>query len=114
VPYTLRNNDILLIEGRNYSPTKFVEQIKLDFDQLYAEAGQRRRHDVDQRARPISGTPQMVRAWDTFLDYARSHPGVAFMRKTTSRASRCAARQRCAKPKRSTGSPSPLTSEGPA
>ncbi len=32
VPYTLRNNDILLIEGRNYSPSKFLEQIKLDFD----------------------------------------------------------------------------------
>ena len=23
------------IEGRNYSPAKFVEQIKMDFDQLY-------------------------------------------------------------------------------
>ena len=43
VPYTLRNNDILLIEGRNYSPAKFLEQIKLDFDQLYEEAGHRRR-----------------------------------------------------------------------
>ncbi|HDR8952268.1 polysaccharide deacetylase family protein [Burkholderia vietnamiensis] len=81
VPYTLRNNDILLIEGRNYSPTKFVEQIKLDFDQLYAEAGQRRRLMSISAHDRISGTPQMVRAWDTFLDYARSHPGVAFMRK---------------------------------
>jgi peptidoglycan/xylan/chitin deacetylase (PgdA/CDA1 family) len=27
VPYTLRNNDILLVEGRNYSPAKFVDQI---------------------------------------------------------------------------------------
>jgi peptidoglycan/xylan/chitin deacetylase (PgdA/CDA1 family) len=43
VPYTLRNNDILLIEGRNYSPTKFIEQIKMDFDQLYEEGGHRRR-----------------------------------------------------------------------
>jgi hypothetical protein len=32
VPYTLRNNDIPLIEGRNYSSSKFIEQIKLDFD----------------------------------------------------------------------------------
>ncbi|MET5115807.1 polysaccharide deacetylase, partial [Burkholderia pseudomallei] len=35
VPYTLRNNDILLIDGRNYSPGQVLEQIKLDFDQLY-------------------------------------------------------------------------------
>ncbi|KUZ40690.1 polysaccharide deacetylase [Burkholderia territorii] len=81
VPYTLRNNDILLIEGRNYSPTMFVEQIKLDFDQLYAEAGQRRRLMSISAHDRISGTPQMVRAWDAFLHYARSHPGVVFMRK---------------------------------
>ncbi|HDR9507090.1 polysaccharide deacetylase [Burkholderia cepacia] len=81
VPYTLRNNDILLIEGRNYSPTMFLEQIKLDFDQLYAEAGQRRRLMSISAHDRISGTPQMVRAWDEFLRYARSHPGVAFMRK---------------------------------
>jgi hypothetical protein len=29
----------------------------------------------------ISGTPQMVKAWDAFLTYARSRPGVAFLRK---------------------------------
>ena len=29
----------------------------------------------------ISGTPAMVRVWDEFLRYAKSHPGVAFMRK---------------------------------
>ncbi len=29
----------------------------------------------------ISGTPQMVRVWDEFLTYARSKPGMAFMRK---------------------------------
>ena len=81
VPYTLRNNDILLIEGRHYTPAMFLEQIKLDFDQLYAEAGQRRRLMSISAHDRISGTPQMVRAWDDFLHYARSHPGVAFMRK---------------------------------
>ena len=29
----------------------------------------------------ISGTPQMVRVWDAFLRYAKSRPGVAFLRK---------------------------------
>ena len=81
VPYTLRNNDILLIEGRNYTPQQFLEQIKLDFDQLYDEAGSRRRMMSISAHDRISGTPQMVRVWDEFLRYAKSHPGVAFMRK---------------------------------
>jgi peptidoglycan/xylan/chitin deacetylase (PgdA/CDA1 family) len=81
VPYTLRNNDILLIEGRNYSPPRFIDQIKLDFDQLYEEAGRRRRMMSISAHDRISGTPQMVRAWDEFLKYAKGHTGVAFQRK---------------------------------
>jgi len=81
VPYTLRNNDILLIEGRNYSPGKFLDQIKLDFDQLYDEAGTRRRMMSISAHDRISGSPQMVRVWDEFLRYVKTRPGVAFMRK---------------------------------
>jgi trehalose-6-phosphate synthase len=81
VPYTLRNNDILLIEGRNFSPAMFVEQIKMDFDQLYEEAGHRRRMMSISAHDRISGSPQMVRAWDEFLRYAKERPGVTFMRK---------------------------------
>ena len=81
VPYTLRNNDILLIEGRNYSPSRFIEQIKLDFDELYEEAGRRRRMMSVSAHDRISGTPQMVRAWDEFLKYAKARPSVAFLRK---------------------------------
>jgi peptidoglycan/xylan/chitin deacetylase (PgdA/CDA1 family) len=81
VPYTLRNNDILLIEGRNYTPTQFLEQVKLDFDQLYEEGSRRRRMMSLSAHDRISGSPQMVRVWDQFLRYAKSHPGVKFMRK---------------------------------
>ena len=81
VPYTLRNNDILLIEGRNYSPSKFIEQIKMDFDQLYDEAAHRRRMMSVSAHDRISGSPQMVRAWDGFLRYVKGQPGVAFLRK---------------------------------
>ena len=81
VPYTLRNNDIVLIEGRHYSPQAFLEQVKLDFDQLYEEASTRRRMMSISAHDRISGTPQMVRVWDEFLCYAKSHPGVTFMRK---------------------------------
>jgi peptidoglycan/xylan/chitin deacetylase (PgdA/CDA1 family) len=81
VPYTLRNNDILLVEGRNYSPANFLQQIKMDFDQLYEEAGQRRRMMSVSAHDRISGTPQMARAWDAFLRYVNEKPGVAFLRK---------------------------------
>jgi peptidoglycan/xylan/chitin deacetylase (PgdA/CDA1 family) len=81
VPYTLRNNDILLVEGRNYSPGKFLDQIKLDFDQLYEEAGSRRRMMSVSAHDRISGSPQMVRVWEEFLRYAKSHSDVSFQRK---------------------------------
>ena len=81
VPHTLRNNDILLIEGRNFTPGQFLEQIKLDFDQLYEEGTTRRRMMSISAHDRISGTPAMVRVWDEFLRYAKSHAGVAFMRK---------------------------------
>ncbi|WP_371866292.1 polysaccharide deacetylase family protein [Duganella radicis] len=81
VPYTLRNNDILLIEGRNYSPSQFLEQIKLEFDQLYEEGATRRRMMSVSTHDRIGGSPQMVRVLDEFLRYAKSHPGVVFMRK---------------------------------
>ncbi|MFC4761859.1 polysaccharide deacetylase family protein [Dyella koreensis] len=81
VPYTLRNNDILLVEGRNYSPDKFLAQIKRDFDELYREAGTRRRMMSISAHDRISGSPQMVSAWDEFIHYAKSKAGVAFMRK---------------------------------
>ncbi|WP_442964695.1 polysaccharide deacetylase family protein [Pseudomonas sp. GCEP-101] len=81
VPYTLRNNDILLVEGRNYSPQQFLAQIRGEFDQLYEEAGNRRRMMSLSAHDRISGTPQMARVWDEFLGYAKQHPGVAFLRK---------------------------------
>jgi peptidoglycan/xylan/chitin deacetylase (PgdA/CDA1 family) len=81
VPYTLRNNDILLVEGRHYSPGKFLDQIKMDLDQLYEEAGHRCRMMSVSAHDRISGTPQMVRAWDAFLRYAKEKSGVAFLRK---------------------------------
>ena len=81
LPYTLRNNDILLIEGRNFTPGQFLDAIKLDFDQLYEEGATRRRMMSISAHDRISGSPAMVRVWDEFLRYAKSHPGVAFMRK---------------------------------
>lgn len=81
VPYTLRNNDIVLFEGRNFSSEMFFQQLKDEFDQLYAEgAGKRRQMSISTHDR-IGGQPAIVRALDRFLEYAKQREGVAFARK---------------------------------
>jgi hypothetical protein len=53
VPYTLRCNDILLIEDRHFSTVDFAQQLKDEFDQLYEEAATRRRMTISRaRSRP--------------------------------------------------------------
>jgi peptidoglycan/xylan/chitin deacetylase (PgdA/CDA1 family) len=81
VPYTVRNNDIVLIEGRHFSAQQFLDQLKLEFDRLYAEGKtQRRMMSVSLHDR-IGGSPAVVEALDQFLAYASSKNGVTFKRK---------------------------------
>lgn len=81
VPYTLRCNDILLVEGRHFSADQFLQQLKMEFDQLYAEGAHRRRMMNISFHDRIGGTPQMVQAARLFFRYALKHKGVRFMRK---------------------------------
>ena len=81
VPYTLRCNDIALVEGRHFSSQQFGGQIKDEFDQLYAEAPHRRRMMSISTHDRIGGTPAIIKVLDDFLKYAKGHKGVVFMRK---------------------------------
>lgn len=82
VPYTLRNNDILLIEGKNFSADQFFNQVKLDFEQLYAESEFKRRQLSISFHDRIGGTPQMVKAAKNLIeDIQQQHRGVSFKRK---------------------------------
>lgn len=81
VPYTLRCNDIQLLEGRYFSSSQFGEQLRLEFDQLYEEGAKRHRQMSISTHDRISGTPAQVRVLDQFLAYASRQPGVKFMRK---------------------------------
>lgn len=81
VPYTLRCNDIMLVEGRHFSADQFLAQLKLEFDRLYAEGGRARRMMSVSLHDRIGGSPAMVQAVDQFIRYARTHAGVAFKRK---------------------------------
>lgn len=81
IPYTLRNNDIVNIEGKHWSPDQFLAQLKAEFDQLYAEGAHRRRMMSISLHDRIGGSPSVVKVIDEFIQYAKSHNGVVFMRK---------------------------------
>ncbi|VXB61963.1 Polysaccharide deacetylase [Flavobacterium sp. 9R] len=81
MPYTLRNNDIVNIEGKKWSADQFLAQLKLEFDQLYAEGATKRRMMSVSLHDRIGGSPAIVKVMDEFITYAKSKPGVVFMRK---------------------------------
>lgn len=81
MPYTLRNNDIVNIEGKHWSPDQHLAQLKMEFDQLYAEGTSKRRMMSISMHDRIGGTPAVVNALDQFIKYAKEHQDVVFMRK---------------------------------
>lgn len=81
VPYTIRCNDIVLVEGKNFSADQFFNQVKAEFDQLYAESEFKRRQMSISFHDRIGGTPQMVKVTSDLIDYMKKHKGVSFKRK---------------------------------
>jgi peptidoglycan/xylan/chitin deacetylase (PgdA/CDA1 family) len=81
MPYTLRNNDIVNISGNHWSPDQFLAQLKMEFDQLYAEGATKRRMMSISFHDRIGGQPAMVNAMEQFIQYAKEKQGVVFMRK---------------------------------
>jgi peptidoglycan/xylan/chitin deacetylase (PgdA/CDA1 family) len=81
VPYTLHMNDIVNYETRYFSTSMYADDLKAEFDALYAEASHRRRMMSVSAHDRIAGRPSRARVLEEFIAYAQSHPGVAFMRK---------------------------------
>ncbi|OHX66122.1 polysaccharide deacetylase family protein [Flammeovirga pacifica] len=81
VPYTLRNNDIVNIEGKHWTPQQHLAQLKADFDVLYEEGKDARRMMSFSLHDRIGGSPAMVKIMGEFFEYVQSHEGVVFMRK---------------------------------
>lgn len=81
MPYTLRNNDIVNIAGKNWSPDQFLAQLKTEFNQLYQEGATKRRMMSISLHDRIGGGPAIVNVVDQFIQYAKQHEGVVFMRK---------------------------------
>ncbi len=81
IPHTIRINDIVLMEGKGFSAEQFLSELKREFDQLYAEGKEKCRMMSLSMHDRIAGTPAVTNVVDEFIQYAKSHPGVAFMRK---------------------------------
>ncbi|MCB4755271.1 MAG: polysaccharide deacetylase family protein [Sulfurovum sp.] len=82
VPYTIRINDIGRISGSTaMTGTAFLQELKDEFDILYEEGTNRRRMMSISAHDRIAGTPTMIKAFDAFIAYAKSHEDVSFMRK---------------------------------
>ena len=81
VPYTLRTNDIVRFGAQGMTAAAFEQELKDEFDVLYAEGATRRRMMSISTHDRIAGAPGIINALDRFLTYARQHDGVAFMRK---------------------------------
>ncbi len=81
MPYTLRNNDIVNIEGKHWSADQFLAQLKMEFDQLYDEGAHKRRMMSISFHDRIGGTPAMVNAMEQFIKYTKTKKGVLYMRK---------------------------------
>ncbi len=81
VPYTLHMNDIVNYETRYFSTAMYADDLKAEFDALYAEAGIRRRMMSVSAHDRIAGRPSRAKVLEEFITYAQSHHGVAFMRK---------------------------------
>ncbi|MGJ8627284.1 MAG: polysaccharide deacetylase family protein [Sulfitobacter sp.] len=81
VPYSMTLNDIIQFEGYKFTTTEYERQLRDEFDQLYEEAGQRRRMMSISTHDRVQGRPFRVKSLDRFLEYALQHPGVVVMRK---------------------------------
>jgi peptidoglycan/xylan/chitin deacetylase (PgdA/CDA1 family) len=81
VPYTLHMNDIVDYETRYFSTAMYADDLKAEFDALYAEATTRRRMMSISAHDRIAGRPSRAKLLEDFIIYAQSHPGVVFMRK---------------------------------
>ena len=81
VPYTLHMNDIVNYEARYFSTQEYADDLKAEFDMLYAESAVRRRMMSVSAHDRIAGRPSRAKVLDQFIIYAQSHSGVVFMRK---------------------------------
>src|SRR5258705_3037392 len=81
VAYTIRNNDIVRVDSPATTNEAYLQDLKDDFDVLYAEAVAHRRMMSISTHDRISGIPGRVKLMEEFIKYAQKQTAVVFMRK---------------------------------
>src|SRR5713101_4950657 len=67
-------NDIVDYETRYFSTAMYADDLKEEFDALYAEAEMRRRMMSVSAHDRIAGRPSRAKVLEEFIIYAQSHP----------------------------------------
>ncbi len=81
IPYTLRNNDFVRFGDPATTAKAFVQDLRDDFDDLYEEAGQRRRMMSVATHDRISKAPGLCTRCASSCTMRARNLGVVFMRK---------------------------------
>jgi peptidoglycan/xylan/chitin deacetylase (PgdA/CDA1 family) len=81
VPYTIRNNDIVRFDSPATTNAAYLQDMKDDFDVLYAEAAHRLRMISISTHDRISGIPGRGTLMEEFITHVQKQKGVVFMRK---------------------------------
>ena len=80
MPYTFRNNDIVRYSGSTaLTGAAYLQDLKDEFDVLYAEGADRRRMMSVSAHDRLAGSPTRTKALDDFISYAKQHNAVVFM-----------------------------------
>ena len=78
LPYTVELNDIPMMMVQHHRADEFLSRATDQFDRLYLESAERAKFLSIAIHPYISGVPHRIKYLEAFLDYARSHHGVAF------------------------------------
>jgi hypothetical protein len=81
VPYTFQLNDLQNYENHSRTCAEFSSEIKAEFDALYIESERKRRMISVSSHDRVAGRASRTKVMDDFIAYAKTHPGVVFMRK---------------------------------
>ena len=81
VPYAFQSNDYQSYENRWHVCSEFANDLKMEFDALYAESSRKRRMMTVTCHDRVNGRPARAKVMEEFIAYAQSHPGTVFMRK---------------------------------
>lgn len=81
VPYTFQLNDLQNYENHAHTCAEFSSELKAEFDALYLEGEHKRRMMSVSSHDRVAGRASRTKVMDEFIAYAKTHPGVIFMRK---------------------------------